>query len=200
MKRIATLLLLTISLAAWGQKVYRWVDGDGNVHYGDRVPPEYAEQVFGRPETEKAENPEDAAAAQQAQEDRILLMTYLSVEEIEAVRDRRIDQLQSRGVVTQRYLDSLNERLAKLKREQDWYGRVDKETGEKGEVPADVTAEIAATNESIADYEGRMADNAAEQQSIQDKFAKDIERFRELKGLTADADSDAADLPTTAAQ
>ena len=58
----ALLLLISASLAAWGQKVYRWVDEDGNVHYGDRVPPQYAEQVFGRPQTETSETPEEASA------------------------------------------------------------------------------------------------------------------------------------------
>lgn len=206
MKHLTVLLLLlaTLSSAAMAQQVYRWVDKDGNVHYGDRVPPEYAEQVFGRPAEESAATPEDAAAARQAKEDRVLLMTYLSVDEIEAVRDRRIEQLQSRADVTQRYLDSLNDRLAKLQREEKlWSGRVEK--GEAEAVPADVIAELASTRESIADYQGRLDNSAAEQQSIQQKFAKDIARFRELKGLPAGddapgADTDQADLAATAAK
>jgi len=208
MRRITGLFLLVffVSFAAWAQKVYRWVDADGNVHFGDRVPPEYAEQVFGRPEADQVETPESAAAAQQAREDRVLLMTYLSVDEIEAVRDRRIDQMQSRGVVTQRYLDSLNERLAKLQREEKlWSGRVD--AGEASEVPPDVISEMASTRASIADYEGRLANSALEQQTVQDKFATDIVRFRELKGLppvaeetSANASEDQPDLTATAAK
>jgi sugar-specific transcriptional regulator TrmB len=129
------------------------------------------------------------------------------VEEIEAVRDRRIDQLQSRAAVTQRYLDNLHERLAKLEREEKWYGRVNPDTGEAGEVPAEVIKELAATRASITDYEGRMQGSAAEQQGIEEKFAKDIARFRELKGLPPEdeetagaADGDQSELAATAAK
>lgn len=199
-------LLIVVSATASAQKVYRWVDENGNVHFGDRVPPEYAEQVFGKPAADQAETPESAAAAQQAKDDRVLLMTYLSVDEIVAVRDRRIDQMRSRGVVTQRYLDSLNERLAKLQREEKlWSGRV--ANGDAEEVPPAVISEMASTRESIADYEGRMANSALEQQNILDKFARDITRFRELKGLppepegaSAEAEAQPADLTTTTAQ
>jgi hypothetical protein len=198
------MLLAAVSGPASAQKVYRWVDQDGNVHYGDRVPPEYAAQVFGAPEAEPGTGPKDEAAQRQAQEDRVLLMTYLTVAEIEAVRDRRIDQLQSRAAVTQRYLENLHERLDKLEREEKWYGRVNPETGESGKVPEEVTADLATTRASIADYEGRMAKSAAEQQAIEDKFAKDIHRFRELKGLPAEDEVTAGDAgegqdePTTA--
>ena len=49
-----------------------------------------------------------------------------------------------------------------------------------------------------------MAENAAEQQRIEDKFAADIARFRELKGLTtgsedASASDEAAGLATATA-
>ena len=40
----ASLLLLSqAAFAAENQKLYRWVDKDGTVHYGDSIPAEYAE-------------------------------------------------------------------------------------------------------------------------------------------------------------
>ena len=48
--RLATLLMLflmTLMLAtpATAQKLYRWVDTDGNVHYSDQVPPDQIDQA-----------------------------------------------------------------------------------------------------------------------------------------------------------
>ena len=47
-KLLITLLLLvvvpiSVAAAQKSQKMYRWVDNDGAVHYGDSVPAEYAE-------------------------------------------------------------------------------------------------------------------------------------------------------------
>jgi hypothetical protein len=183
MKRIlSTVLAVTtlIMLTGAGQ-VFRWVDKDGNIHYGDSVPPEYAEQVFGKSE-EDTEDTEDVAKARQDEQDRILLKTYLSVDDIERVRDRRVEQLQLRQEVTQRYLDLQTSRLAELELLAS-ESSVDPETGENIGTPDDLLIEIEQTRDSINVYEERMVRNEKEQQSIQAKFAKDILRFRELKGL-----------------
>ena len=96
--------------------LYKWVDDQGVTHYGDRVPPEYAHKeryvlneravrvnVLPAEKTaeelaEEARKAEIAALArraaeEQAERDRILLDTYLSVEEIEMLRDRRVTAL-----------------------------------------------------------------------------------------------------------
>jgi len=159
-------------------KVFKWIDKDGNVHYGDSVPPEYADQVFGKGEVED----EDLEKARRDEQDRILLKTYLSVEDIERVRDRRIDQLKARQEVTSRHLGNLNERLVELEKLAE-ESSVDPETGENIGTPDDVLFDIQQTQDSIKVYEDRMARNETEQRTIQDKFATDISRFRELKGL-----------------
>ena len=104
---------------------------DGNVHFGDTIPPEYADQMDGQSggagaDSASKQEPvvtESVAgeeierrkeAARRAEADRVLLRTYLSVEEIEDVRDRRIDQLESQNSVTERYLGRLNQQLADL--------------------------------------------------------------------------------------
>lgn len=37
------IVLAQAALGAQDQKLYRWVDKDGNLHYGDSIPAEYAE-------------------------------------------------------------------------------------------------------------------------------------------------------------
>jgi hypothetical protein len=194
---------LTLCLLAAGPaqgEVHRWVDKDGNVHFGDTVPPEYADQLGGQsggPGADSASKPQPVVtesvageeierrkeAARRAEADRVLLRTYLSVEEIEDVRDRRIDQLESQNSVTERYLVRLNQQLADLELAAAEYEAVNSEPGTAAEIPADLQQDIDGTRASIADYEARLATNRTEQERIREKFAVDIARFRELKGL-----------------
>jgi len=196
-KLLASLALLLLVFGPAQAEVYKWVDKDGNVHFGDSVPPEYAGQIGGEKASEPAVKEDPAVtnpiaeeeirrrkeAAQRAEEDRVLLRTYLSVEEIEAVRDRRVDQLESQNVVTERYLQRLNEQLAELELAATDYAAAHSEPGQPAEIPADLQEDIESTRVSIADYEARLAANRTEQTRIREKFAVDIARFRELKGL-----------------
>lgn len=196
-KLLASLAFLLLVFGPAQAEVYKWVDKDGNVHFGDAVPPEYADQIGGEKASEPAVQEDPAVtnpiaeeeirrrkeAAQRAEEDRVLLRTYLSVEEIEAVRDRRIDQLESQNFVTERYLQRLNEQLAELELAATDYAAAHSEPGQPAEIPADLQEDIESTRVSIADYEARLAANRTEQTRIREKFAVDIARFRELKGL-----------------
>ncbi|UCC15426.1 MAG: DUF4124 domain-containing protein [Gammaproteobacteria bacterium] len=192
------LLILALALLACGAasaEIHRWVDKDGNVHFGDTIPPEYANQN-GNADPAK-QGPESTAVpaghaqeierrremARQQEADRILLKTYLSVEEIESVRDDRIGQLQSRDYVTERYLERLNEQLAELETAAIEYAAANSEPGKPAELPADLERDILSTRSSIKNYEGRLEASQAEQERIREKFATDIARFRELKGL-----------------
>src|SRR5687768_4204707 len=106
MKLLLPVVLLALAAGAAGaqavkqKKLYRWVDKNGQVHYGDSVPAEYAEQdrdvlnkqgvSVGR--EEGTVTPEEAAAKAIADKaardeqkrklrDRVLLQTYQSVQE-----------------------------------------------------------------------------------------------------------------------
>ncbi len=191
---IATLVML-VSGPAMAQKIHKWVDKDGNVHYGQTVPPEYADQLdsnkkeaAGTVEATRSAYTEQELArrkeqARQREEDLTLLRTYLSVEEIESVRDKRIDQLQARDFVTERYLASLNEQLAEMELAATDYAASNSEAGKPAELPADLERDIISTRASIEDYEGRLAKSRAEQDRIREKFDADIAKFRELKQL-----------------
>ena len=200
-------LLTAIALAAslaFAQRLYRWVDDDGVVHYGDRIPPQYAdrdrallnsqgvpvgrEQGTVTPEEraalEKQEQDEAEARearAETARRDRMLLETYLSVEDIEDLRDRRLELLQSQIDVTENYLQGLRERLRGLHAEASKYKPYSDREG-AAEVPADLASEISNTMSSIASYEHTLERTSANQAKLTAQFDSDIERFRELKG------------------
>lgn len=185
-------------------RVYRWVDDEGIVQYGDRIPPEYANRdrdllnaqgiTVGFEEgeitdEERAEMERQAAIeaertrehADRVRRDRMLLETYLTVRDIENLRDRRLELLESQVKVTQLYLTNLRKRLADLEQEASRFRPYNDDENAPA-LPENLATDISRTRESIASYEGRLSSTREEQQSLRDSFAADIERFRELKG------------------
>lgn len=186
------------------QTTYKWTDADGVTHYGDRVPPEYAEidrdvlnaqgvrvgsQEGVLTEEERAELARQAAVEEQARQakvdrarrDQVLLDTYLSVAEIEALRDRRLELLAAQIRVTEHYLNNLRKRMTRLQREAADY-KPYSDDPDAPDVPESLGQELSRTISSIGLYEQTLTHSRTEQEELSLAFARDIERFRELKG------------------
>ncbi len=195
------------STGASGQerKTYSWVDEDGNLHYGDKVPAKFAEhdkrvlneqavvveEVQGRKSeeeiaAEKAEEARIAAVELQRREDRALLATYLTVDEIYMHRDRRVELFQAQARVTEMYLKNLERRLDKLMSEAGRFQPYN-EDPDAPMVDPDLIEEIDFTKETIQRHQGNLKKFASDEQSIIQRFDQQIERFEYLKGLTANA-------------
>lgn len=187
------------------QRVYKWVDEAGHVHYGDSVPPEYASSdrevlnkqgvVVGEEEglvtpEEQAEKDRKAAeeeAARQAKadaarRDQVLLDTYLSVDEIKALRDRRLELLESQITVTEQYLTNLHKRLDALEKEAALY-QPKNTNPDAPALPENLRVDISRTTGSIGVYEQTLTVTRNEQEQLKAAFAADIARFKELKGI-----------------
>src|SRR5690606_23062070 len=114
---LAGALSLALAGAADAQKLYRWVDKDGNVHYSDHVPPEAVEQARDElndqgmkvGEVERALTPEEIAArderlareaeqaaieAEQKKRDNVLLSSYDSEDGLARSYQERFDLLE----------------------------------------------------------------------------------------------------------
>lgn len=184
-------------------KTYKWVDKDGVVHLGDSVPPEYAssqKQVlneYGVPvanqdgaKTAEQIAAEKAAAKKAAEErqkailaarrDQVLLDTYLTVEEIEALRDRRLELIDTQIKVTENYLQGLRDILHKLQDEAASFKPYSKDPNAP---PIDdrLAKELSNTMDSIMLYEKNLSSTKSRKAEVMGQFANDIDRFRELK-------------------
>lgn len=174
MKHLGLLIALVLALApgasAWAgsNKIYRWVDENGVVHFGDAIPPEYSKQTHEIRDERGVRttiNEAREAAPVRSDRDRALLATYSSVAEIEDVRDRRAGYLDSQNQVAQ-------DRLQGLKtRQQDLEGN------------PNAVNELATVTQRIGEYETEIARRNQEIERIRAEFDADITRFRELKGL-----------------
>ncbi|MGH8265249.1 MAG: DUF4124 domain-containing protein [Steroidobacteraceae bacterium] len=178
------------------EKLYRWVDDKGVVHYGDSIPPEYSKQErdilnkqgvqIGTLEAEKtpaqvAEELRKREAARQSQaRDEILLRTYLSAEQIEQLRDQRLDLIESQIKVTTQYLRSRRSRLAELHTQSRLF-RPYSTNASARPMPDQLAEELVRTMNDIRVQEESLDTKRNEQQSLRDQFHRDIERFKELK-------------------
>ena len=200
----AGLLIAIVSSAAFAgehERVYRWVDADGQVHFGDSIPPEYSDlpkQVLNEhavtvQHLEGRKTEEQLAAEAEARElemqkelqlraDKALLATYLSVEEIVMHRDRRIELFQAQSRVTELYLRNLERRLAKLRRDASRY-RPYNDDPDAALISEDLLADINETQETIKRHQKNLLKFEQDEQQIVARFEGDINRFKTLKGL-----------------
>ncbi len=202
-----TLILFILSLAPLAaaapkdNKVFKWVDEDGVVHYGDSIPARYAElpkevvndhgvtvdNLAGKKteeeiEAERLEQERLAAIELERRADQALLATYLSVDEIVMHRDRRVELFQAQARVTELYLRNLERRMHKLRTEAASFQPYS-EDPDAPMIGEDLASDIQETKSIIARHEGNLAKYKHDEQQIIASFDSDISRFKVLKGI-----------------
>ena len=136
-----------------------------------------------RSQDQVAQQKADAdAIAAAAQRDRTLLATYLTVSDIERLRDQRVEQLEQQALVTRSYVANLRARQARLMEDVKRY-RPYSDRPKAPALPEPVAAEIVNTVNSLQVYEQELVKNTAEQQRLRATFDSDIARFKELKNI-----------------
>jgi len=197
----ATLFLLSTASVAAEKQIYKWVDEDGNVFYDDSVPPEYAERpkeilndqgvavdnLEGKKtaeqlEAERIENERRAESERQRRADLALLATYLSVDEIEMHRDRRVELFQAQSRVTELYLRNLERRLESLRNEARKY-RPYSDDPDAPMIEDSLADDLRDTKETIARHERNLQKYRLDERDIIERFDNDIQRFKRLKGI-----------------
>ena len=184
--------------AAQAGKLYKWVDENGQIRYGDRIPPQYArksnetlnQQGITVDRKEAAKTPEQIAAAQRLEEarqaaervqqekdrkDRILLDTFTNEDEMVLTRDGKIEAIEAIIRVTNGRTEKLKLRLSELKTRAANIERSGKPVSEK------LNAEISETRQQIAQNFSYVKSRNGDQQLIREQFEVDIARFRELQ-------------------
>ncbi|MDH4105982.1 MAG: hypothetical protein OEV39_07710 [Gammaproteobacteria bacterium] len=124
---------------------------------------------------------EDAKAAA-AQRDKTLLATYLSVADIERLRDQRIELLEQQNVVTRQYITNLRARESRLMQSVQRFRPYSPKPNAPA-LPGQIANEIVNTVKGLQVYEEELAKNTVERERVAAEFGADISRFKELKGL-----------------
>lgn len=198
---VPLLLLGLLSGPAVAQKVYKWVDKDGQVHYGDSIPPEYATQdrdvlnqrgvavgheqgletpaeVQARQEAEKRAK----AAQEQAQHDRMLLQTYQNVDEIEMLRQRRIELIDSQILLQEQALSNLKARHAEQVKRASRFQPANPDP-KAPVMPEGMADDIERAESDIRTQQVNLDKRRQERVTVNAQFDADVARFKELRGL-----------------
>ncbi len=198
---IALTLLLSLAADATEARVYKWTDKDGIVHYGDSIPPEYAEQpkqvlndqgvtvdhLEGKKTPEQLEAERLARELQTQKElqqraDRTLLNTYLNVDEIIMHRDRRVELFQAQQRVTELYLRNTERRLDSLEKDARRYKPYSSDPSAPM-INDSLLRDIRETKETIKRQRDNLQRYKDSQTEIIARFDGDIARFKILKGI-----------------
>jgi hypothetical protein len=175
--------------------VYKWVDANGVVHYGDSVPAEYAQSersvlnnqgvevghVEGRksPEEQAAEAQAAEVAKHRAQHDQFLLSTYVSTKDIERLRDERLEQTEGQIKASSIYIDTLTARLAVLQERAGHFKPYSSDPNAQ-RMPDDLAEELVRTLNEARTQRQALDAKRREQADMRAQFEADIQRYREL--------------------
>lgn len=186
------LLLIGMTLAQAG--MYRWVDSNGRVQYGDTLPATYQKsgaaelnkqgQVIKRTasaserEAEAANLAEQAkqkrAADEQARLDRALTSTYTTEAEIDLARDRALTHHQMVIQGAEIRAKAVNANLGELK------ARVASLTRSKKSVPSNLQMQLAQIQNERRELIRTILQNKEAMAKVREKYDADKERFKLL--------------------
>lgn len=200
MARLLCLMFAAVvASSAMAQTVYRWLDENGEVHYGHAVPPEHAHRGYDRlrgdgsvrervapaltPE-ERAERAERLAreaeleAEQRSREsrDRMLLSTYRSEEDIVSTMQAQIAGVNTRRREVRDELDEVSQGFEKL------IGQAAEETREGRDVSDQLRRNIQDSRDRMTELRNRLDELDDEEEDLRNRYAGELERFREITG------------------
>jgi hypothetical protein len=172
-------------------------DASGRWHYGDSAAASCAESkitvidqqgikrgIIDAPPTatelkERQEKKEEEERAQeQAKRDEVLLTTYSHEDDIFYIRDRKVAQLEASIKAN---ADTLIPLRATLKRME---AQAEAEQKSGGAVSEQTTKALEQTKSQIGKQEAAIAQRRQEQAAIKAQAARDLARYRVLKGET----------------
>lgn len=181
---------------------YRCRDNAGQTHYGDSKPRQcdgYDTEVLNqngmvirtiegtasRASREQREVSEAGVRKQReerALRDKMLLETYLTTEDIERLRDQRLDLLDSQYRVTEQNIINLRDRQKRLEAQVARFKPYNDKPNAPP-LPDHLAEEMVNTVNGMKVYQETLAKTRGEQDAVKSTFSADIARFKELKGI-----------------
>jgi hypothetical protein len=178
--------------------MYKWVDDRGQTHYGETIPPEYANKdrtelgKDGRiikktdvltPEEHRAieqaevqKRAEDKAVLEKKRRDQSLLNTFSSVKEIDLSKARNLQQVEGR----------INSMTVQIKMTQDTLQGHQKEADSKAKagkkIPTSLQEDIDETQQLLEKQQLDLEKFKAEKIAVEQRYEADKVRYMELTG------------------
>ncbi len=177
-----------------------WTNNEGVKECGDKVPPEYSQKghqeistqgvVVDEQERAKTEEEleeqrkldaikaeQERMVAEKEKQDQILLRTFSGVDEIELTRDGKIAAIESSIILA-------NNRNEKLQGDMDVLLGKAAEAESSGKTPSEhLIKDMESKERQISNNKKFIEGKRADQETLEQEYAKNIERFKKLKGI-----------------
>ena len=179
-------------------RVYKWVDENGRVQYGDSIPMKYQkqahkelnesglvvkeqpampteEELIRRYQQRQAEKEKERKLKQQRQRDRVLLDTYTTERDLIAARDARLEAVDSQINLSRSIIEEAREKLKNSER----LAASLKAQGKP--VPDTLYQKIEREKKSLEIHQRVANGHMKKRVEVAEQFEGYIKRFRELK-------------------
>ena len=179
-------------------KMFKWVDDKGTTHYGETIPPEYANKnrteldKTGRvvdkkevltPEARRAneqaeakKRAEDEAALESKRRDKALVNTYSNEKEIDLARVRNLQQIDARVNSINSQLKTANGNLLNFQKEADALTKTGKT------LPPTLKDDLQESQERVNKLKQDFDKANAEKSAMEARYDADKARYKELTG------------------
>jgi len=188
------LLAVLLSMGAAQAGMYRWVDGNGRVHYSDTLPSTYQKSgsaemskqglVIKRTQSEAERRAEgerleekrlsEQTRQQQAQLDRALTQTYTTEAEIDLARDRALEHHKLAIKGTQLRAKTVADNLAELKE------RAARLIKAGRPIPPNLKEQLDQVGKESLELRRSVLNHEEALMKVREKYDTDKLRFREL--------------------
>jgi len=178
--------------------MYKWVDDEGQMHFGDKIPPKYLvkehdelnEQGVKVKHKAAAKTPEEKAAEQRLkreqkkaaliekrkqQRDRVLLDTYTTERDLIVARDSRLDAVGSQIQLAETIIHDSNKKIEAMDRQ------ITEIRASNREVPIDLYDRLENEKQQVIVQSKVMEAHKRHRDEIAKQFNGYIKRFKVLK-------------------
>ena len=189
-----SVILLSSSFSAQA-KMYKWVDEEGQMHFGDKIPQKYlvkeheelnehgvkikhqdaektAEEKAEERRLEEERNKVALAEKKKKQMDRVLLDTYTTERDLVIARDSRLDALATQIKMSEAFINDTNKLIESMEKQAVQI----KASGR--EVPKDLSNRIDSEKQQVVAQTKIMNSHKKRSDEVLVKFNAYIERFR----------------------
>ncbi len=197
-KLLAVLVTGLVFSAPAAAKMYKWVDDKGTTHYGETIPPEYAnkdraeldksgrvinkkevlspEERLAKEQEELKKREDTATAIEQKRRDKALINTYSNTNEIDLARSRNLQQVEGRINSTNSQIKMASDNLLAFQKEADALTKAGKKIHPT--LQEDLKESQARLNKLQQELEKFKAEKAA----VEARYDADKVRYKELTG------------------
>ena len=188
---------ITFSLPV-AAKMYKWVDDKGTTHYGETIPPEYAnknrteldkggrviekkevltpEERRANEQAEAKKRAADEAALEAKRRDRALVNTYSNEKEIDLARSRNLQQIDARVNSISSQVKTANGSLLGFQKEADGLTKAGKP------IPQTLKDDLQESQARLDKLKQDLEKATAEKTAIEARYDADKARYKELTG------------------